>query len=67
MRRLCPQGSPGKNTGVDFHALLRGVLLRPGKEPTAPAVQATPLPLSRQGRRLKHVTPSFLVVMAKGT
>ena len=26
-RLLCPQNSPGKNTGVSFHALLQGIFL----------------------------------------
>ena len=27
---LCPQDSPGKNTGVGYHALLQGILLTKG-------------------------------------
>ena len=26
-RLLCPQDSPGKNTGVGFHSLLQGILV----------------------------------------
>ena len=37
---LCPRGSPGKNTGVDFHALLQGTLSDPGIEPTSPVSPA---------------------------
>ena len=29
-RLLCPWDSPGKNTGVDFHALLQGIFLTQG-------------------------------------
>ena len=29
-RLLCPWHSPGKNTGVDFHALLQGIFLTQG-------------------------------------
>ena len=29
-RLLCPQDSPGKNTGVDCHALLQGIFLTQG-------------------------------------
>ena len=30
---LCPQDSPGKNTGVGCHALLQGILLTQGSNP----------------------------------
>ena len=42
-RLLCPWESPGKNTGVDCHALLQGDLPNPGIKPTSlasPALQA---------------------------
>ena len=32
-RLLCPLDSPGKNTGVDCHALLQGILLTQGWNP----------------------------------
>ena len=32
---LCPWDSPGKNTGVGYHALLQGDLPDPGIEPTS--------------------------------
>ena len=37
---LCPQNSPGKNTGVGCHFLLQGNLPNPGIEPTSHALQA---------------------------
>ena len=40
-RILCPRDSPGKNTGVGYHALLPGVLPNEGIEPmslTSPAL-----------------------------
>ena len=36
--------SPGKNTGVGCHALLRGNLRDQGIEPRSPALQADSLP-----------------------
>ena len=32
-RLLCPQDSPGKNTGVDCHPLLQGICLTQGSNP----------------------------------
>ena len=37
-RLLCPWESPGKNTGVDCHALLQGDLPNPGIEPNSSCV-----------------------------
>ena len=40
-RLLCPWASPGKNTGVGFHALLQGIFLTQGSNPhllVAPAL-----------------------------
>ena len=37
---FCPRDSPGKNTGVGYHALLQGNLLNPGIEPESPAWQS---------------------------
>ena len=34
-RLLCPQDSPGKNTGVGCHALLQGIFPDTGIEPTS--------------------------------
>ena len=39
-RFLCPWNSPGKNTGMDSHALFQGGLLDPGIKPGSPALQA---------------------------
>ena len=47
-RLLCPQGSLGKNTGVDCHDLTPGDLPYPGIKPRSPVLQAEPLPLSHQ-------------------
>ena len=47
-----PWDPPGKNTGVDCHALLQGNLPDPGGEstsPVGPALQADSLLLSHQG------------------
>ena len=64
------QDSPGKSTGVDFHALLQGICLRPGKEPmspAAPAMQVNSLPLSHQGSCLKaHYFPVSQLLCQKG-
>ena len=37
-RLLCPWDSPGKKTGVGYHAFLQGIILHPdlGMEPTSP-------------------------------
>ena len=48
-RLLCPWNSPGKNTGVDCHSLLRRIFLTQGLEPWSPASQAESLPLELQG------------------
>ena len=32
-RLLCPWDSPGRNTGVDFHALFQGIFLTQGLKP----------------------------------
>ena len=42
-------GSPGKNIGVGYHALIQGNLSDPGIEPTSPALQEGSLPLSHWG------------------
>ena len=50
---LCPWDSPGKYTGVGFHALL---LPDPGIEPRSPALQADSLPLASPGTPLISMT-----------
>ena len=40
--------SPGKNTGVSFHALLQGIF--PGIKPRSPALQADSLPSEPPGK-----------------
>ena len=52
-RLLCPWDSPGKNTGVSFHALL---LPDPGIESRFPALRADSLPLVPPGTPLISVT-----------
>ena len=32
---LCPWNSPGKNTGVGYHALLQGIFPTPGLKPVS--------------------------------
>ena len=47
---LCPWDCPGKNTGVDCHAIPLGWdLSNPGTEPVCPASQANYLPLNHWG------------------
>ena len=48
-RLLCPWDSPGKNTGVDYHALLQGNLPNPRVEPRSPTLQAASLPSEPPG------------------
>ena len=43
---------PGKNTGVDWHALLQGNLPNPGIKPRSPALQADSLPAEPHNDRL---------------
>ena len=43
-RFLCTWDSPGKNTGVGCHALLKGDHPNPGIKPRSPASQADSLP-----------------------
>ena len=45
-RLLCPQDSPGKNTGMGCHALLQGIFLTQGLKPCLLHWQAGSLPLS---------------------
>ena len=40
---------PDKNTGVDFHSLLRGIFLTQGVNPDLPALQADSLPSEPPG------------------
>ena len=47
MRLLCPWNSPGKNTGVGYHARLQWIFLTQGLNPclpVSPALQADSLP-----------------------
>ena len=39
-RLLCPWDSPGKNTRVDCHALLQGIIPNPGIKPMSPMTPA---------------------------
>ena len=51
-RLLCPWDSPGKNTGVAFHALLQGIFLTQGLNPhllRLPHLQVGYLPLGFPG------------------
>ena len=48
----CPWDSPGKNTGVGFHALLQGIFLTQGLNPRLLEGQAGSLPLAPPGKSL---------------
>ena len=48
-RPLCPRNSPGKNTGVDIHALLQGIFPTQGSNPGLPHCRQI---LSHQGSPL---------------
>ena len=62
-RLLCPWDSPGKNTGVDCHALLQEILLILGSNPCLLHLlpwQAGSLPLAPPGKpSLSSCTESF--------
>ena len=51
--------SPGKNTGVDYHALLQRICTTQGSNPSpaSPTLQADSLPLSHQGSPTDHTYP----------
>ena len=53
-RLLCPWGSPGKNIGVGFHALLQGNLPNPGIKPRTPALQVDSWPAKLPGKPGKY-------------
>ena len=42
--------SPGKNTGVGYHALLQGIFPNPGIKPGSPALQVDSLPSEPPGK-----------------
>ena len=46
---LCPWNSPGKNTGVCFHALLQGIFPTPGSDPGLPNCRRILYRLNHQG------------------
>ena len=48
-RLLCPWDSPGKNTGVGFHALLQGIFPTQGSNPSLPHSRWILYHLSHQG------------------
>ena len=52
-RLLCPWDPPGKNTGVDYHALLQGIFLTQGSNPHLLQCQVDSLP---PGPLRKHVS-----------
>ena len=55
-RLLCPQGCPGKNTGVGCHALSQGIFLTRGSSLCALPWQAGSSPLSHRGSPTRSVT-----------
>ena len=68
-RPLCPWDSPGKNTGVGSHSLLRGIFPTQGLNLGLLHWQAGSLPLSHQGSPPKIMQngtgiPSFLSLSA---
>ena len=54
-RLLCAWDSPGKNTEVDFHALLQGDLPGPGIKPISPALQVDSLTTEPLGKPTKFI------------
>ena len=74
--RLCPWDSPGKNTGVGFHALLQGIFLTQGSNlslltslalasgffTTNATWEALLISLEQKGKRISSLTlaPVFL-------
>ena len=59
-RLLCPQNSPGKNSGVGCHFLLQGIFLTQGLNPHLLCLlhqQADSLPLCNPGSRILALTP----------
>ena len=70
-RPLCPRDSPGKNTGVDWHALLQGVFLTRGLNPCLLCLlywQADSLPLAPPGnpsKKCKNLRSSGDIVLLK--
>ena len=46
---LCPWNSSGKNTRVDSHSLLQGIVLTQGIEPSSPTLWANSLPSEPRG------------------
>ena len=62
-RLLCPWDSPGKNSGVGWHALLQGIFPTQGSNPGLPHCKWTLYQLSHQGnpsiylKRLSMVRP----------
>ena len=51
---LCLWGYPGRNTGVDCHALLQGIFLSRGLNPRLLRWQVDSLPLSHEGSPYTH-------------
>ena len=52
-RLLCPWGSPGRNTGVGCHALLQGIVLTQGSNPSLLHWQADSLPSESPGKPVR--------------
>ena len=48
-RLLCPWDSPGKNTGVGYHALLQGIFPTQGSNPGIPHCRRILYHLSQSG------------------
>ena len=59
---LCPWESPGRNTGVGCHALLKGIFLTQGSKPASPALQVDYLPLSCRRSPFTELYPSSKIM-----
>ena len=58
--------SPGKNTGVDCHALFQGNLPNPGIEPRSPTLRADSLPAKPQGNPYIYLKCTQNMILQKG-
>ena len=66
-RLLCPWDSPGKNTGVGYHALLQGIVPSQGSKPGLPHCRQVLCRLStRAGRQTGLPSPNPLRPRAGG-
>ena len=57
--------SPGKNTGVGFHALLQGDLPNPGIKPRSPALQEDSLPSEPPGTQFRQRSNFLQIILGE--